>query len=102
MQQVLDQNGTNITASLSSGDLGGTIQTRDQTIPGLLTQLDTLANQFATAFNAAQAKGFDQNGNTGQNFFTIPATVAGSAGRYQHGDHRSHPDRRQFRRYCRK
>jgi flagellar hook-associated protein 1 FlgK len=80
MQQVLDQNGANITASLSSGDLGGTIQTRDQTIPGLLNQLDTLANQFATAFNVAQANGFDQNGNTGQNFFNIPTTVAGSAG----------------------
>jgi flagellar hook-associated protein 1 FlgK len=80
MEQVLDQSGTNITASLSSGDLGGTIQTRDQTIPGFLSQLDTLANQFATAFNAAQSKGFDQNGNAGQNFFTIPTTVAGSAG----------------------
>jgi flagellar hook-associated protein 1 FlgK len=80
MQQVLDQNGTNITASLSSGDLGGAIQTRDQTIPGLLSQLDTLANQFATAFNAVQAEGFDQNGNAGQNFFSIPTTVAGSAG----------------------
>jgi flagellar hook-associated protein 1 FlgK len=80
MLQVLDQNGANITASLTSGDLGGTIQTRDQTIPGLLSSLDTLVNQFGTAFNAAQAKGFDQNGKPGQNFFNIPTTVAGSAG----------------------
>ena len=80
MQQVLDQNGTNITASLTSGDLGGTIQTRDQTIPTILKQLDTLANQFATKINAAQASGSDQNGVTGKNFFTIPATTAGSAG----------------------
>jgi flagellar hook-associated protein 1 FlgK len=79
MQQVLDQNGTNITASVSSGDLGGSIQTRDQTITGLLTSLNTLANQFGTAFNAAQAKGFDQNGKVGGKFFTIPATIAGSA-----------------------
>jgi flagellar hook-associated protein 1 FlgK len=79
MQHVLDQNGTDITASLSSGDLGGTIQTRDQTIPGLVNQLDTLANEFATKFNAVQAAGFDQNGKAGQDFFTIPATVAGSA-----------------------
>jgi flagellar hook-associated protein 1 len=79
MEDVLDQNGTDITSSISSGDLGGTIQTRDQTIPGLLSQLDTLANQFATAFNAAQAKGFDQNGAAGGNFFNIPTTVAGSA-----------------------
>jgi flagellar hook-associated protein 1 FlgK len=80
MQHVLDQNGTDVTASLSSGDLGGTIQTRDKTIPNLLTQLDTLANQFGTAFNAAQAKGFDQNGVAGSNFFTLPPTIAGSAG----------------------
>jgi flagellar hook-associated protein 1 FlgK len=80
LQQVLDHNGVNITTSLTSGDLGGTIQTRDTTIPGLLNQLDTLANQFGTAFNAAQAKGFDENGVAGTDFFTLPATVAGSAG----------------------
>jgi flagellar hook-associated protein 1 len=80
MQHVLDQNGADVTASLSSGDLGGTIQMRDKTIPGLLGQLDTLANQFGTAFNAAQATGFDQKGVAGGNFFTLPTTVAGSAG----------------------
>jgi flagellar hook-associated protein 1 FlgK len=79
MQHVLDQNGTDITTSLAAGDLGGTIQMRDKTIPGLLGQLDTLANQFGAAFNAAQAQGFDQNGVAGGNFFTIPTTVAGSA-----------------------
>jgi flagellar hook-associated protein 1 FlgK len=80
MTQVLDQNGTNITGSIASGDLGGTIQTRDTTIPGLMTQLDTLANQVGTAFNTAQAAGTDQNGNAGQDFFNVPTTVAGSAG----------------------
>ena len=79
MQQVLDQNGAHITSSLTTGDLGGTIQTRDQTIPGLLNQLDTLANQFGSAINAAQAQGFNQSGATGQNFFNIPTAVAGSA-----------------------
>jgi flagellar hook-associated protein 1 FlgK len=76
MTHVLDQNGTDITTSLTSGDLGGTIQTRDKTISGLLNQLNTLANQFGTAMNAAQAMGFDKNGNTGGNFFTLPATPA--------------------------
>jgi flagellar hook-associated protein 1 len=80
MQHILDRNGADITSSVTTGDLGGTLQTRDQTIPGLLSQLDTLANQFGTAFNAAQAKGFDQNGVAGGNFFNLPATVAGSAG----------------------
>jgi flagellar hook-associated protein 1 FlgK len=79
MQHVLDHNGTDITSSLTGGDLGGTIQTRDQTIPGLLNQLDTLANQFGTAFNAAQATGYTQSGSAGQNFFNVSSTVAGSA-----------------------
>jgi flagellar hook-associated protein 1 FlgK len=78
-EQVLDQNGNNITSQITSGDLGGTIQTRDQTIPGLLGSLDTLANQFATAINNAQAKGYDANGATGGNLFTVPSIVSGSA-----------------------
>ncbi|MGA3068667.1 MAG: flagellar hook-associated protein FlgK [Terracidiphilus sp.] len=76
MTRVLDQNGTDITSSLTGGDLGGTIQTRDTTIPGLLSQLDTLANQFGAAFNTTQAMGYDQNGNKGGEFFTLPATPA--------------------------
>ena len=79
MQNVLDANGNDITATLKSGDLGGTVQMRDQTIPGLVNQLDTLANQFGTAMNAAQAKGFNQSGTAGTNFFTLPSTTAGSA-----------------------
>ena len=77
--QVLDSGGTNITSSISGGDLGGTIQVRDTDLPGLSTSLDTLANQFATAFNTAQAGGFNQNGTAGTALFTIPTTVAGSA-----------------------
>jgi len=79
MQQVLDSTGKNITASIQGGTLGGAIQVRDQTIPGILTQLNTLASQFATAFNAAQAKGFDSNGNAGQNFFSVPVNPANAA-----------------------
>jgi flagellar hook-associated protein 1 FlgK len=78
-QQVLDSNGNNITSSVQGGTLGGAIQTRDQTIPGFLTQLNTLASQFGAAFNAAQAQGYDSNGNAGQNFFTVPTDAPGAA-----------------------
>jgi flagellar hook-associated protein 1 len=71
-QQVLDASGNNITSSIQGGTLGGAIQIRDQVIPGYLNQINTLASQFATSFNAAQAQGFDSNGNVGQNFFTAP------------------------------
>jgi flagellar hook-associated protein 1 len=79
MTQVLDSNGNNITSSLTTGSLGGAIQVRDQTIPGMLTQLNTLASDVATSFNAAQAQGFDANGNKGQNFFTVPTNSADAA-----------------------
>ncbi|WP_184084914.1 flagellar hook-associated protein FlgK [Silvibacterium bohemicum] len=79
-QQVMDSNGNNITTAIQGGQLGGAIQVRDQTIPGVLTQLNTLASQFATAFNAAQAKGTDSNGNAGQPFFTVPTTGGAAAG----------------------
>ena len=74
--QVIDSNGNNITSSLQGGTLGGAIQVRDTTIPGFLNTLNTTASQFATAFNSAQAAGFDSNGNAGQNFFTVPTTGA--------------------------
>jgi flagellar hook-associated protein 1 len=79
MQQVLDSSGNNITASIQGGQLGGAIQVRDQVIPGFLSQLNTLASQISTSFNAAQAQGFDSNGNAGQNFFTVPADPADAA-----------------------
>jgi flagellar hook-associated protein 1 FlgK len=83
MQQVEDANGTDITAVITGGDLGGTIQARDTAIPGLLGQLDTLANQFATAINTAQASGYDQNGNAGAALFTVSSTFTGSAASIQ-------------------
>jgi flagellar hook-associated protein 1 FlgK len=77
--QVLDSSGNNITTDISGGDLGGAITARDTTIAAIAQQVDTLANQFATAINTAQAAGYDQNGNAGGALFTVPATVSGSA-----------------------
>ena len=79
MQHVLDSNGADITSTIQGGTLGGSIQVRDQAIPSYLTQLNTLASQFASAFNAAQAEGYDSKGNAGQNFFSVPASLAGAA-----------------------
>lgn len=78
-QQVLDSNGNNITSSIQGGTLGGAIDIRDQVIPGLQSQLNTLASQFATAFNSAQAQDDDSNGNTGGNFFNVPTNINDAA-----------------------
>ncbi len=79
MQHVLDSNGNDITDAIQGGTLGGTIAIRDQAVPSYLTQLNTLASQFASAVNAAQAQGYDANGNAGQNFFSVPSNAAGAA-----------------------
>lgn len=76
LQQVVDSNGNNITDSIQGGQLGGAIQVRDQVIPGFLTSLNTLASQFASAMNSAQAQGYDSTGATGQPFFSVPSTGA--------------------------
>ena len=79
-QHVLDSNGNDITSSIQGGQLGGAIAVRDQVIPGYLSQLNTLATQFASAFNAAQQAGYDSSGNQGQAFFTIPSSGSAAAG----------------------
>jgi flagellar hook-associated protein 1 FlgK len=78
-EAVLDSSGNNITASITGGDLGGAIQVSTVTIPAYLTQLNSLATQFAGAFNAAQAQGTDSNGNAGQPFFSLPTNSANAA-----------------------
>ena len=65
-------NGADITGKLNSGALAGTITVRDNKIPGLLSQLDSLAAGFATAVNTIHRAGFDLNGNAGTDFFNSP------------------------------
>ena len=88
LQDIYSQ-GKNITANLSSGELAGLLQMRDQKIPSLLSNLDTLAAGLANAINAAHqggydangnpVGGFDLNGNPGGNFFVPPPAGAGAA-----------------------
>jgi flagellar hook-associated protein 1 FlgK len=77
--EVLDANGNNITSAITGGTLGGALNIANQVIPGLMTQLNTLASQFATAFNSAQAGGTDSNGNAGGAFFTGTANLSNAA-----------------------
>jgi flagellar hook-associated protein 1 FlgK len=79
VQHIFAQN-VDITGSIVSGQLGGLLQARDQQIPGLQTQLDTLAAGLANAVNGVQAKGFDLKGVAGTNLFNPPpVTGVGAA-----------------------
>jgi len=77
-QHILSQ-GTDITSTLTGGQLGGLLAVRDQSIPAVLSDLDGLAGGLASNFNAAQSKGFDLAGNQGQDFFAPAAPGAGAA-----------------------
>jgi flagellar hook-associated protein 1 len=72
LHDVYSQDGTDITTQITSGQLGGTLQARDQEIPAIQSQLDTLASGLATSVNTVQAGGFDLNGNAGTNLFNPP------------------------------
>jgi flagellar hook-associated protein 1 FlgK len=61
-----------ITGSLKGGSLAGLIQIRDQEIPSVGSSLDQLAAGLANALNAANAQGYDLNGNKGGNIFVPP------------------------------
>jgi flagellar hook-associated protein 1 len=80
MQDVYSQ-GQDITSQISAGQLGGQINVRDQQIPSILGQLDTLAASIETAVNTQSTKGFDLNGKPGTALFSAPpAGISGAAG----------------------
>ncbi len=77
-QDVFAQ-GQDITSQISSGQLAGFLQVRDQTIPSVLTSLDTLAAGLANGINTANQGGFDLNGNAGGNIFAPPGATGAAA-----------------------
>ncbi len=70
---------TDITSNIQGGTLGGDIQTRDQTLATLSSQVDQYAFQFAQAVNKVQTAGSDVNGNPGVALFDPPNTTTGTA-----------------------
>jgi len=72
-------NGTDLTADLQGGELGGLLRARDLDIASIQAKVDRFAYQFATAVNEIHRNGFDLNGNAGGDLFTVGATQAGAA-----------------------
>ncbi|HVC21285.1 MAG TPA: flagellar hook-associated protein FlgK [Vicinamibacterales bacterium] len=76
---IVAADGTDVTAALSGGQIGGLLQVRDQNIPSYLSQLDNLAYGVVQQVNALHSTGYDLSGTTGTNFFTPLATATGAA-----------------------
>jgi flagellar hook-associated protein 1 FlgK len=71
VQHIFAQ-GKDITSQLTSGEISGLLQVRDQKIPTLLSNLDSLAAGLANAVNTSNQAGFDLNGAAGGNIFVAP------------------------------
>jgi flagellar hook-associated protein 1 len=77
--QHVQLDGTDITSSLQSGQLGSLINVRDNVIGGYLTTLDDMAATLIARVNTVHAGGDDLDSSAGQDFFTpFTAIVAGS------------------------
>jgi flagellar hook-associated protein 1 len=62
--------GTNITAEITGGKMGGWLQARDVQIADYQTRLDDLAQGLITQVNTWHAAGYGLSGATGTAFFT--------------------------------
>jgi flagellar hook-associated protein 1 FlgK len=71
--------GTDITADISGGELGGLIRARDEDIEQLIGSLNAMASSVATAINDANKQGFDLNGAAGGNIFADPGSTDAAA-----------------------
>ena len=81
----LHLNGSDITATVTSGEIGGYLQVRDKLIPGYLKTLDEMAADIIKEVNIVHQNGFDLDGNPGNKFFddsTLVPGYNGSVARY--------------------
>ena len=80
IQITAGPNNVNVSAGLTGGTLGGTLQAIDSSLPPIQASLDTLAYSIATAVNTQNEAGVDANGNAGIALFTIGTASTGAAG----------------------
>jgi flagellar hook-associated protein 1 len=59
------------------GKIGGTLQVRDEIIPGYLARLDEMANQMVTTVNSSHSSGYGLDGSQ-NNFFDPAGTTSGT------------------------
>jgi flagellar hook-associated protein 1 len=69
--------GSDQPATIDSGALSGLLTAVNTTLPGTMSDLDTVAGTLATSVNSQQAQGFIRNGSTGAAIFagTTAATL---------------------------
>jgi flagellar hook-associated protein 1 FlgK len=62
--QILDSQSNDVTSEITGGSLGAMIQENNTTLPGYMTQLNTLAQTTADQVNQQLSQGLDETGAT--------------------------------------
>ncbi len=60
----------NTTLNISTGEIGGLLESRNSMVPSFISQLDSIAFTVSNAINNLHTQGITSNGNTNINFFT--------------------------------
>jgi len=62
--------GSSTVLTAGQGEIGAMMELRDTTLPGYMTDLDTMATAIITDFNAVHSAGYGLDGTTGVNLFS--------------------------------
>jgi len=84
---------SNITSSITGGQLGGLLKFKADVVQPSLNELGRIAIVMSDAFNKLQAKGLDANGNYGQPMFTTINDGNAIYNRVAHGNNAQPDDR---------
>jgi flagellar hook-associated protein 1 FlgK len=76
---ILDANGRDISSQISQGRLAAQLAFRNQTVPGLLSELNRLAAAIADRVNAILEAGLDREGQPGAALFAYDAPELAAA-----------------------
>jgi flagellar hook-associated protein 1 FlgK len=77
--QIYDATGTNVTAGITGGSIGGQLTAQGVDLPTGMNALDALAYRIGNAVNAQNAAGLTTAGITGGNLFNVTPSQAGAA-----------------------
>jgi len=76
---IIAGSGQDITSTLTGGQLGGILTSRDQDLTQASAALDSLAYSIGSAVNTQNQAGLDASGNPGSAIFTLPTSASGAA-----------------------
>ena len=77
--QIQNAAGLDISATIQGGSVGGQLQAQNSDLPAVTHALDAVAYRVASAVNAQNEAGLDQNGSTGQAIFSAGSSADGAA-----------------------